>query len=244
MRSKVIYSIYIFITATLLGYIDSFGQHLPRTRPPDSDPNSIRQPTLSADAFGFPNVLQAKSRTNKTLNSKRSFAPGPGNKILSGDLDTCATYTYRLKIGNTGNEEFVSGTTVLSSGELLLSGKSKNGTNADALLIKMRTGGELLWSKTYGEINTNEDFLKARETSDGGIIAIGSSNSDPAGDGWVLICKLDNNGNLQWTRRYKSPSTGTLVRGVDVVELAGLAPVKLNEPLVELISKTPTGAKS
>jgi hypothetical protein len=199
MRSKVIYLISILVTATLLRSVDSYGQHLPRLRLPDSDSNSRRQPPVSADAFSFPNSLQIKSRTNKPLSSRRAFVPGSGNKILSGDLDTCATYTYRLKIGNTGNEEFVSGTTILSSGDLLLSGKSKNGTNADALLIKMKTGGELLWSKTYGEINTNEDFLKARGTSDGGIITIGSSNSDPAGEGWVLICKLDNSGNVQWT---------------------------------------------
>lgn len=219
MYSKVIYSIYIFITATLLYSVDCFGQHLPGIRRTDGDSNSRRQPPISADPFSFPNAFQIQSRTNKTLNSKRTFVPGSGNNILSGDLDTCATYTYRLKIGNTANEESVNGTTIISSGDLLLSGESKNGTNTDALLIKMKTGGELIWSKTYGEINTNEDFLKARETSDGGIITIGSSNSDPVGDGWILICKLDNNGNLQWTRRYKSPSTGALVRGVDVVEL-------------------------
>lgn len=140
-------------------------------------------------------------------------------KSLISPLDTCATFTYRLKIGtNTSNEEATEITT-LKSGEMLVTGKTnENGAQDDALLIKLNAAGGVEWIKTFGTNNEQEIFYKARETSDGGIVAIGTSYNPTSLISRILICKMDVNGNLQWTKRLQ---TGTDVadKGADIIQL-------------------------
>ena len=141
------------------------------------------------------------------------------NKPEAGPLDTCATHTYHLKIGNDGSNEEVTEISKLPNGDMLLTGKTnKNGSQDDALLIKVDGSGNVLWMKTYGNSNNQEIFYKARPTSDGGIIVIGSSFDTPLSS-YMLICKMDVNGNLQWTRKYQ-PSTVSHANGADIIQLA------------------------
>src|SRR5690349_11375051 len=70
---------------------------------------------------------------------------------LSSVLDTCATFTYRLKIGTTGTNEEVTEVTTLKSGEMLVSGKTnENGAQDDGLLIKLNASGTVEWMKAFG----------------------------------------------------------------------------------------------
>ncbi len=77
--------------------------------------------------------------------------------------------------------------------------------NADYLIIKLNSSGDLLWQKTFGGSHT-EEANSIIQTSDGGFIVAGYSNSsdgDVTGhhdmeDFWIL--KLDDSGNLQWQR--------------------------------------------
>src|SRR6266404_4772834 len=86
-------------------------------------------------------------------------------KVATSPLDTCATYTYHLKIGTDNTNEEVSEITTLKSGGILLTGKTnKNNFQDDALLIKLDANGNLLWIKTFGENGKQEIFYKARET--------------------------------------------------------------------------------
>jgi gliding motility-associated-like protein len=143
----------------------------------------------------------------------------PTERIASSPFDTCATYTYRLKIGTDNSNEEVSDITVLRSGGVLVTGKTNNNNQQDdALLIRLDANGSVLWLKTYGLSDRREIFYKARETSDGGIITIGSVFGPVAGEGYILICKLDGNGNLQWTNKYRS-STNSFAEGADIIEL-------------------------
>lgn len=139
----------------------------------------------------------------------------------SGVLDTCATYTYRLVLGNAGSEEWVNEITTIDSGHSLLTGKVKSSDPFyDALLIKLDENGRLLWSKSYGEPGLHEEFHKARKTADGGFICIGSVYTDLTGNSWVLISKMDRNGVQEWTRRFQSPVTGTIAKGMDITQMA------------------------
>ena len=170
-----------------------------------------------------PQVLreQIKSRlkySKSSLNYQPVFYQLP-QKISTEPLDTCATHTYRLKIGDNNTNEVATEITHLASGEMLVTGETdKNGSN-DALLIKLDKSGNIEWMKTYGNSTTQEIFYKARPTLDGGIIAIGSSFSAGYTSGFIMICKMDANGNLQWTRKYQ-PVSNTYSRGADIIQLA------------------------
>src|SRR5437762_2059252 len=60
----------------------------------------------------------------------------------TSSLDTCATYTFQLQIGSASSDEEITGITTLSSGELLLTGRTNiNSGQYDALLIKLDKTG-------------------------------------------------------------------------------------------------------
>jgi uncharacterized delta-60 repeat protein len=70
---------------------------------------------------------------------------------------------------------------------------------ADLFLIKTDADGNLEWAKTYGGTYWDE-ALSVRQTSDGGYIVAGYTNSFGAG-GWdVFLIKTDANGNLEWAK--------------------------------------------
>ena len=79
------------------------------------------------------------------------------------------------------------------------------GVNSDFWIVRLDAGGNKLWDKTYGGTN-NEALFCLRQTTDGGFILGGSSDSGPSGnksaprrgndDFWVV--KIDANGGKSW----------------------------------------------
>ncbi len=77
---------------------------------------------------------------------------------------------------------------------------------SDAWLVKMDTGGTVVWQKTYGE--GDQDSASAiRRTPDNGYVMVGSTfdYGDGSEDVWLL--KLDVTGTIQWQRVYWSDYT-------------------------------------
>lgn len=71
----------------------------------------------------------------------------------------------------------------------------------DAYLIRVTADGDTLWTRVYG--GTGNDYCDAvRETSDGNIVALGSTGSFGPGTSAVFLLKADANGDTLWTRTY------------------------------------------
>jgi len=69
----------------------------------------------------------------------------------------------------------------------------------DVYVVKLNAKGNLQWTKTIGGPENEEgNFLI--QTSDGGYVIAGATNSFGAGDKDVYVVKLDAHGNLQWTK--------------------------------------------
>ncbi len=71
----------------------------------------------------------------------------------------------------------------------------------DFWVLKLDSGGNVQWQKTYGGSRWEEAY-SIQETTDGGYVVAGYTNSFGAGssDSWVL--KLDSDGNVQWQKTY------------------------------------------
>jgi hypothetical protein len=71
----------------------------------------------------------------------------------------------------------------------------------DIFLIKTDASGNVQWAKTYGGTSADEAF-SVQQTSDGGYIVVGLTNSFGAGTEDIFLIKTDASGNLQWAKTY------------------------------------------
>ncbi|MCH7760724.1 hypothetical protein IIA15_04890 [candidate division TA06 bacterium] len=76
----------------------------------------------------------------------------------------------------------------------------------DVYLIKTDSLGDTLWTQTIGD--TSNDYGNfVRQTSDGGYVIAGFSNSFGPGDADVYLIRTDSLGDTLWTRTYGGIST-------------------------------------
>jgi len=75
------------------------------------------------------------------------------------------------------------------------------GPDRDVYILKIDENGESIWEKTFGESYYDEAYF-IQQTTDGGYIVAGVTNSFGAGNGDVYILKLDEDGNLVWQKTF------------------------------------------
>ena len=71
----------------------------------------------------------------------------------------------------------------------------------DIWLLKLDTNGNLQWNKTYGGPGT--DYVNyVIQTSDGGYLTSGPTNSFGNGGFDMMLLKTDSSGNMQWNKTF------------------------------------------
>ncbi len=130
-----------------------------------------------------------------------SFGAGNGDIFLiktdaNGNIQWSKTY---------GGASFDSATSVqqTSDGGYIVAGytQSFGAGNGDIFLIKTDANGNIIWAKTYG--GASYDLATSvQQTSDGGYIVAGSTESFGAGSWDIFLIKTDANGNIQWAKTY------------------------------------------
>jgi len=71
----------------------------------------------------------------------------------------------------------------------------------DFYVVKTNAGGGTMWTQTYGG-TSGEIAYSVQQTSDGGYIIAGSTDSFGAGFSDYYLVKTDASGNTLWTRTY------------------------------------------
>lgn len=132
--------------------------------------------------------------------------------------DALGRVLWERAYGGSGNDAAYD-VIVLRDGHLLIAGEtgSRDGDvllsrgGIDLWLLKLDLSGGVVWQRTFGGAGTDR-CVAARETLEGDIIALGSSDSPQSdlgppkgGTDWVFI-RLDAYGNLRWSKRYGGSS--------------------------------------
>jgi len=130
-----------------------------------------------------------------------SFGAGDNDIYLiktSSNGDTIWTKTYGSSESECGHS--VQQTT--DGGYIVAAQTNSFGAGGtDVYLIKTTANGDTVWTETYG--GTNQDFgWSVQQTSDGGYIIAGRTNSFGAGETDVYLIKTTSNGYTLWTKTY------------------------------------------
>jgi len=96
-----------------------------------------------------------------------------------------------------------------SDGGYVVTGETKSyaAGGSDVFVVKLDSSGNLSWAKTIG--GASDDYgYSIQQTSDGGYVITGSTDSYGAGDFDVFVVKLDSSGNLSWAKTIGGASYG------------------------------------
>lgn len=63
-------------------------------------------------------------------------------------------------------------------------------------IVKIKSNGDTIWTRTFGEEGTENLFSSIEPTSDGNFLVIGTAGNN----GWIV--KIKSNGDTVWTKKY------------------------------------------
>jgi hypothetical protein len=131
-----------------------------------------------------------------------SFGAGYSNDIFFIKTDANGNIISAKTYGGTGWDE-ASSVRQTSDGEYIVAGRTNSfGAGSDDIfLIKTDAYGNIIWAKTYGGTD-NDVASSVQQTSDGGYIVAGRTNSFGAGSDDIFLIKTDAYGNIIWAKTY------------------------------------------
>ena len=142
-----------------------------------------------------------------------TYAPGPPDMWII-KTDSIGNKQWERKVGG-GSSEYGHCIRQTTDGGYIIVGytDSFGSGQEDAELVKLDSGGNIVWIQYYGGSN-DERGNSVRQTSDGGFIMAGFSRSFGAGQADVYLVKTDSSGNLVWSQTYggASDDVGNSVR--------------------------------
>ena len=142
---------------------------------------------------------------------------GAGNKdafLIKTDASGDSLWTKTF-----GGSKFDLGNSVqqTNDGGYIVTGRTASfgAGSLDVYLIKTDGNGDSLWTKTFGGSSFDLGF-SVQQTTDGGYIIIGGTDSYGNGDRDVYLIKTDVNGDLIWTKTFGGPDfdLGTSVQQI------------------------------
>jgi regulation of enolase protein 1 (concanavalin A-like superfamily) len=116
--------------------------------------------------------------------------------------DSAGNLKWQKTFGGSGSDRGYSVHQTSDGGYIIAGRTASFGAGwLDVYLIKTDPNGNLLWQKTFGGSNDDVGY-SVQQTSDGGYIIAGSTESAGYPDHDVYLTKVDSIGNLQWEKTF------------------------------------------
>ena len=159
------------------------------------------QKTYGGTAEEYSYAFQ-KTQDGGFIVAGRTFSFGTGGwegylLRLDGIGDTVWVRTY----GNILYDELQDVDTTSDGGFILTGHTATNDWAGDVSLIKTDASGNIMWTQIYGgAIGLSDKGYSVRQTTDGGYIISGTTETYGAGGDDVYVIKTNSSGTILWTR--------------------------------------------
>jgi hypothetical protein len=173
--------------------------------------NSTGNIVWQNDTFQSIQLIQSIQSINFTIGPINSFnnlcLTNDGiiycNELTLAKFDNNGNILWQRNLGN--NTSLINHIKTTIDGGIIAIGKSYVSIEKDfdAIMIKIDANGTIMWSKSFGGINS-EDAQRVIQTKDGGFVFEGYTNStelNPNGYGaWIV--KTNELGDLKWQKTH------------------------------------------
>jgi hypothetical protein len=172
----------------------------------DEDGNTEWLEIYDDPLYGYHMCIQQTLDGGYIVSGEIDVTPGDWDVLLM-KTDSTGTVEWQKihKYSEYGDNAYAVRQTP-SDGGYILCGRMGTGpgwTNADLLVIKTDSNGDILWDNTFG--GENFDWSQSNDillSSDGGYYFLGQTSSFGAGLEDIWLIKTDSNGNMEWNKTY------------------------------------------
>ncbi|RKX69016.1 hypothetical protein DRP53_09420 [candidate division WOR-3 bacterium] len=191
----------------IAGYNSSVSGFLPDVYLVKTDANGDTLWTKIFGGNGWDKALSVRQTTD-------------GGYIIAGETDSYGAGgfdVYLIKTDADGNtqwtktiggrdEDWAYSVQQTTDGGYIIAGRTYsfalgNPDSGDVYLIKTDANGDTLWTKTFGGLGDDVGY-SVQQTTDGGYIIAGYTDSYGAGGYDVYLIKIDANGDTLWTKTF------------------------------------------
>lgn len=169
-----------------------------------TDANGVEQWNTTFGATKYDAGYSVKQTTDGgyIIAGAYTYVPPPGTyDAWLIKTDSNGVQQWDQKFGGTFSDYAYSVQQTSDGGYILAGSTNPTNTNDDVYLIKTDASGNLVWTKSYGGGN-DDSGQSVQQTSDGGYIVAGWTESFGAGLADVYLIKTDASGNTVWTKTY------------------------------------------
>lgn len=123
------------------------------------------------------------------------------NDAWVAKINANGSVVWQKTYGGTGDDQANAVQQTVDGGYIVAGSTTSFGPSKDAWVFKLDSNGAVVWQKTYGGAVT-EYAYSIQQTSDGGYVVAGVTNSSGVGSGDAWVFKLDANGEVLWQNTY------------------------------------------
>ncbi|MBI4555679.1 MAG: VCBS repeat-containing protein [Planctomycetes bacterium] len=168
----------------------------------DSSGNIVWQKTFGGASGDVGRSIQQTSDGGYILAGYTGSLGAGGDDILVLRLDSNGNIVWQKTFGGSSHE-YGQSIWQTSDGGYILAGYTYTFAvgATDVLVLRLDSSGNIVWQRTLGGSNYDWGY-SIQQTSDGGYILTGYTNSFGAGLEDILVLRLDSSGNIVWQKTY------------------------------------------